>query len=435
LIIHTNRIKYLISADIAIIMAQATSLDIERWRSRFPSISEEGIKHFDHAFTSPVPKRGLEARREAERVWIEEEKPWETWIDKVDEARERFADIIGADSADEIAIASNASQTFAQVASAFYYEDRDEVVHADLEFPTAIQFWDAQRRNCGATVKVAESPDGKRVPAEVYDEQITSDTALVSTSHAYSATGGLSNPDAIADLAHDRGAYFFLDAYQSVGVVPIDVEKQNIDMLCGGPFKFMWGGPGLVFLYVDNDIADDLQPANQGWFGSEERFAIERENIEFAEGAMRFELGTPPMTIAYEACAGMSLIQELGVERIQKRVDELTGQLIEGAEERGFDTLTPKNPEHRTAMVTVEVKNVEEAFEKLTDDGFNMTKIAGLRLAPHFYTKESEVEAVLDAIEEYGVPGEPGVEEEDEGDKAEGEEADAEASQTAEAQD
>lgn len=380
------------------------TLDVDRWRAAFPAISDHGRIHLNNCSASPLPERGREARRECERVWIEEPNPWETWLAKVNEAKERFAALINADPS-EIAVLSCATQAFAQVASAFDYEERDEVVVSDIEFPTVPQFWYAQQQRRGATLRVAEAEDGLRTSAASYAAAMSDRTRLVCTAHAYSFTGGLMDPKAVADAVHDRGGYLFLDAYQSIGVVPIDVKKQDIDMLTAGALKFLLGGPGIAFLYVDDDVAAELEPANMGWFSVDDIFGFETEEPRFAPGARRFELGTPPAPNAYQAGAGMSVIQEVGVDTVRERVVDRTGELIDAADERGFDVRTPREPDHRGGVVNVQVRDPAGAAEALFDRGFCVsTRAGGVRFSPHFYTTPEEVTAALDALEAVAAP-------------------------------
>jgi len=379
-------------------------MDIEAWRASFPAIAEEGRVHLNNCSASPLPERGLEARRECERVWVTEGNPWETWLAKVEEAKAQFAGLIGAEPTD-VAVLSSATHAFSQVASALSYESRPGIVLSDLEFPTTPQFWGAQERH-GADLRVAESPDGVVVPASTYAERIDDDTALVCTSHAYSFTGGLCPVDAVADAVHDAGGYLFLDAYQSLGVVPIDVADQGIDMLVSGTLKFLFGGPGIAFLYVDPDVAGELEPANLGWFGVENVFGFETEDPEYARGARRFEQGTPPATAAYQASAGMSVVEEFGVDRIRRRTREHTNQLVAGARERGFSVRTPADPDRRGSVVNVQVATPAATAEALLEDGFNVShRGGGVRLSPHFYNTAAELEQALDAIDEHGAPG------------------------------
>jgi len=384
-------------------LGSSMSGSIEEWREQFPAIAEEGRIHLNNCSASPIPRRGLEARRECERVWIEAGNPWSTWLEKVEEAKARFAALINADE-DEVAVLSSATQAFAQVAAALDYEERNEVVTTDLEFPTVPQFWWAQGKR-GAEVRFAESGDGKRVTAAEYEAQMSEDTLVVAGAHAYSFTGGLMEVEAVADVVHDRGGYLFLDAYQSVGIVPIDVKAQGIDMLTAGNLKFLLGGPGIAFLYVDRDLANRLEPTNLGWFGVDDIFGFETRHPNYAPGTRRFELGTPPAPNAYTASAGMAVIQEFGVENVRARVVDRTAELIEGAEDRGFEVRTPSDPAHRGGVVNVQVRDPAAVADRLIDDGFNVsTRAGGVRLSPHFYTLPSETAAAIDALAEYATP-------------------------------
>jgi len=380
------------------------AVSVSDWRDEIPAISEYDRIHLNNCSASPLPERGREARRECERVWMEEPNPWETWLAKVNESKERFASLINADPS-QIAVLSCATQALGQVASALDYDDRDEVVVSDLEFPTVPQFWHAQEQKRGARLRVAESEDGLRVSADAYADAMSDRTNLVCTAHAYSFTGGLMDPKAVADEVHDRGGYLFLDAYQSIGVVPIDVEEQDIDVLTAGTLKFLMGGPGIAFLYVDDDVAAELEPANMGWFSVDDIFGFETEEPEYAPGARRFEMGTPPAPNAYQASAGMSIIQEVGTETIRERVLERTAQLIEGAIDRGFAVRTPLEDAHRGGVVNVQVQSPETAAQRLLDDGICIsTRAGGVRFSPHFYTTEADVDTALDALAEHATP-------------------------------
>jgi kynureninase len=379
-------------------------MDIEAWRASFPAVAEEGRVHLNNCSASPLPQRGIDARRECERVWVTEGNPWETWLAKVAEAKARFAGLINADPAD-VAVLSSATHAFSQVGSALSYDERPGIVVSELEFPTTPQFWGAQERN-GAELRVAESHNGVTVPASAYAAHIDDDTALVCTSHAYSFTGGLCPVEAVADAVHDAGGYLFLDAYQSLGVVPIDVDEQGIDMLVSGTLKFLLGGPGIAFLYVDPDVANELEPANLGWFGVEDVFGFEPEDPEYAQGARRFEQGTPPATAAYQASAGMSVIEEVGVDRIRERTQEHTSHLVAGARDRGFAVRSPTDPDSRGSVVNVQVADPAGTADALLENGFNVShRGGGVRLSPHFYNTAAELDEALDAIDEHGTPG------------------------------
>lgn len=177
-------------------------------------------------------------------------------------------------------------------------------------------------------------------------------------------------------------------------------------MLGAGTLKFLLGGPGIAFQYVDSDVATELEPANMGWFSVDDTFGFETEQPNYAPAARRFEMGTPPTPTAYQASAGMSIIQEVGIDAIRERVLERTAQLIEGAIDRGFSVRTPLEDAHRGGVVNVQVRSPETAAEQRMDDGICVsTRASVVRFSPHFYTPEADVTIALDALAEYATPG------------------------------
>ncbi len=377
--------------------------EIQSFRDELPAVAEEGRIHLNNCSAAPLPQRGIEARHECERVWIEAGNPWGQWLEQVNESKRLFADLINADE-DEIAIVSCATQAFAQIASAIEYDERHEVVTSELEFPTLPQFFRAQERR-GAELKIAQSADGTTVSPAAYADQMSEETLMVCGAHAYSFTGGLMDVEAVADAVHDHGGYMFLDAYQSAGIVPLDVEEQGIDMLVSGTLKFLLGGPGIAFLYVDHDLANELEPTNLGWFGVEDIFGFETESPTYADGARRFELGTPPAPNAYTAAAGLDFVMDYGVDRVRERVVEHTRALIEGVEDRGFTVRTPHDDSKRGGVVNVQVEDVDAVEQALLDRDFSVSQRAGgIRLSPHFYNTAAEMQQAVEALDQVGTP-------------------------------
>lgn len=378
-------------------------MDIDEWRSEFPEIRNSDRIHLNNCSVGPLPQRGLAALDRFREIWLEDVDPWDGWLDAMDLALERFAALINADI-DEVAMMTSATQSIAGVASAFDFDDRDEVVFSDLDFPSVPAVMDAHRRR-GATLRRAESEGAPVVPADAYADQLSERTQLVCTSYAYPFTGGLLEVDSVADAVHDRGGYLFLDAYQAAGVVPIDVDRQDIDMLTAGTGKFMLGGPGLAFLYVDRAVANELEPTNRGWFGVEDRFDFPTRDLTHAAGARRFELGTPPIAACFTAAAGMDVLLEFGIENVYERVQNHTQHLIEGAEARGFEVLTPHDRDRRGGVVNIQVAHPERTVETLEWRDVKATeRHGGIRVAPHFYTKTAELDRFLDILEDVASP-------------------------------
>ena len=151
------------------------------------------------------------------------------------------------------------------------------------------------------------------------------------------------------------GAHVILDAYQSAGIVPLDVTALNVDFAVGGSVKWLCGGPGNGWLYVRPDLADVLEPTLTGWQAHASPFAFEEE-MRYAAGAARFLTGTPNVPALYAATAGYDLIEQIGVERIRQNSLRQTDRLVELADEAGFEVRSPRDPDRRGGTVTVHVE-------------------------------------------------------------------------------
>src|SRR5467141_2189446 len=173
---------------------------------------------------------------------------YDVWWAALGELRTRYAAVIGAAPA-EIALAPSISVAVSTVAEALDYSKRPKVVVTSLDFPTVAYQWLGKERR-GIEVVVVESPDGVTVPVDAIARVVDDRTALVATSHVYFTSGAIQDIRAVAELAHARGALCLIDAYQSVGQVPVDVRAAGVDVLTAGGLKWLLGGPGIVFLYV-----------------------------------------------------------------------------------------------------------------------------------------------------------------------------------------
>ncbi|HYT71217.1 MAG TPA: aminotransferase class V-fold PLP-dependent enzyme, partial [Gemmatimonadales bacterium] len=190
---------------------------------------------------------------------------YDVWWAALADLRSRYGRVIGA-APEEIALAPSSSVALSAVAEALDYRRRPKVVVTSLDFPTVAYQWLAKRPR-GIDLVVVESPDQVSVPVEAIARAVDDRTALVATSHVYFTSGAIQDIRAVADVAHAKGALCLIDAYQSVGQVPLAVHATGVDCVTAGGLKWLLGGPGIVFLYVREDLARRLAPAIAGWFG------------------------------------------------------------------------------------------------------------------------------------------------------------------------
>src|SRR6266403_1929058 len=244
---------------------------------------------------------------------------YDVWWAALGELRARYARIVGA-SPEEIALAPSVSVALSAVAEALDYRRRPKVVITSLDFPTVAYQWLAKRGR-GVELVVVESPDQVSLPVEAIAGAVDDRTALVVTSHVYFTSGAIQDIKGVAEAGHKSGTLCLVDGYQSVGQVPVDVKAAGVDFLIAGGLKWLLGGPGIVLLYVRDELARRLAPTIAGWLGHQDPFAFDPRGLELAGDA---QLG------------GLGYIDEIGVPAIRRVTATLTGDLVARAREHGL---------------------------------------------------------------------------------------------------
>jgi kynureninase len=271
---------------------------------------------------------------------------------------------------------------------------RNRVVYEEANFPSVRYLYQAQPE-----LEVVVVPEEQAI-VDAIDER----TLLVPITHVLFKTGEIQDVAAIVRRAHEAGAHVVLDAYQSAGVVPLDVTALEVDFAVGGSVKWLLGGPGNGWLYVRPDLVERLEPTLVGWQAHARPFAFEPE-LEYAEGVARFLTGTPNVPALYAATAGYDVIEEVGVERIREHSVRQTQLLIGLLDAAGFDVGSPRDPARRGGTVTVRVPEFEAVHRELGERGVicDFRPDVGLRLGPHFFTTDDElryaVEQILEIVE------------------------------------
>src|SRR5437588_8128833 len=269
--------------------------------------------------------------------------------------------------------------------------ERNRIVYEEPNFPSVRYLHQAQAAR-GAEIVVC--PDDAGIV-----EALDGRTLLVPISHVLFRNGEIQDVEAIVRRAHEVGALVLLDAYQSAGIVPLDVAALDVDFAVGGSVKWLCGGPGAGWLYVRPDLAERLEPTYVGWQAHARPFAFEPE-LEYAEGAARFLTGTPNVPALYAATAGYHLIEEIGVERIRRSSLRQTELLIRLADEAGFEVRSPREPARRGGTVTVHVPEFEAVHKELGERQIicDFRPGAGIRLGPHYYNADEELRHVVATI-------------------------------------
>ena len=230
-------------------------------------------------------------------------------------------------------------------------------------------------------------------------DAIDEETLLVPISHVLFKSAYIQDVKAIVEKAHKVGALVVLDAYQSAGTVPFSVKELDVDFATGGSVKWLLGGPGAGYLYVKPELQQKLQPKITGWSAHRAPFAFEPE-MEYAADVHRFLHGSPAIPTMYAAESGYDLINEIGVERIRAKSIRQTSRLIELADAQGWRVNAPRKAEQRGGSVIFDVPHAGEVVRELSarDVLVDFRPGAGIRIGPHFFNSDEEVEAVVAEI-------------------------------------
>ncbi len=378
-----------------------------RWRGEFPILARTSylVSHSLGAMPRAVPDR---LRAFAEQWAARGVRAWaEGWWTSAVDAGDRIARLIGA-APRTVVMHPNVSTGLGSLLTAFDWPAlgrRTKIVCSALEFPTVLYACEAQTRigaRFAAVPARAGDPRGLAFDLERFLDAIDGETALVVLSAVLFKTSERVDLAAVAARARERGARVCADLYQAAGTVPLDVAGLGLDFAVGGSVKWLCGGPGAGYLYDAPDVPDRFAPRLTGWAGAAAPFAFEAPPQRYAAGAARFLNGSPHVPGLVAAAAGHEILLEVGVEAVRRKSLRQTARLMALAEARGFAVRTPREPERRGGSVTIDVPGglavaAGRAARELLCD---FRPGAGLRVSPHFYTSDEEIERAAAAIEE-----------------------------------
>jgi kynureninase len=289
----------------------------------------------------------------------------------------------------------------AVLASCFdYTPQRNKVVYSSLQFPTVSYVWKAEERR-GAKVHIVESDDRITVDTQKMIDAIDERTVAVPISHVIYRSAYIQDIKAICDKARSVGAHVILDCYQSLGTLPVDVVDLGVSFACGGSVKYLCGGPGAAYLYVRKDLIEELEPRATGWFANEAPFAFTMPAQTYADNIWRFMGGTPAVAALYQARAGVDIVADIGVRRIRLNSLRQTQRVIDIVDGAGYTLNTPRQPELRGGSVVFDFVGAADVARELNRRHFycDHRPGAGIRISPHFYNTDEEIDLFFDEIE------------------------------------
>jgi kynureninase len=311
------------------------------------------------------------------------------------------APLMGA-PAGSVSMVPTVSQAQAMIISALTYtSDRNEIIMTALDFPSVRYVTDELAPKLGARVTVVPSDDNLSIDAQRVVDTITPRTKLVAISHVLFKSAYIMDVAPIIAKAHAVGALVLLDAYHAVGVIPVDVHTLGADFYMGGVLKWLCGGPGGCFLWVSPEQSAALRPVLTGWQAHQRPFAFE-PTLSPADGAWRWLGGTPTVPALYAAMDGPTIIGKAGLPAIRAKSERQTARLIELADARGFAVHAPRDPARRGGTVAFDVPQGPAVAQALLsrDIVIDYRPGAGIRVAPHFYTTDEELDAAVAVLDD-----------------------------------
>lgn len=370
-----------------------------KWRKEFPILDK--TTYLISNSLGAMPRSVYNKMQEYAETWADRGvRAWEEgwWMLNAD-AGNTVAPLIGA-GRNEISMHSNISSLQSIILSSFEFNrKRNKIVYSDLEFPSDMYVFEKFATALGAKLKIIKSRGLVEPPTEKILEAIDERTLLVPLSHVLFKSAYIMDVKAIVKKAHSVGAIVILDAYHSVGTVPVDVKKLGVDILIGGVLKWLCGGPGGVFLWMKPSLRKKLAPKITGWLAHENPFAFEK-TMKYTQGVYKFLNGTPPVPALYAVQEGPKIVARAGVQNIREKSIRQTTMIINEALNEGYKINSPADFKKRGGTVTLDMPDSYLISQTLLKKNIiiDCRKGAGIRFAPHFYNSDDEILFALDEL-------------------------------------
>lgn len=373
-----------------------------KWRSEFPIVETSNYLINNSLGAMPQSARTRVENyldlwdRRGVRAWAD------GWWDLKDEVADMIGAVLGVQDG-TVSMHQNVAMASQSILSCFEFTGpRNKIVYTDMNFPSVMYLYEQQARHGAEIVRVPGNSDGITTDMDRLLDAIDEKTLLVPVSHALFRTAYLQDAKAIVEKARQVGAFVILDVFQSIGTYPLKLEEWGVHAAVGGALKYMCGGPGNCFLYVHPDEVEKLQPGFTGWAAHRDPFAFATDGQQYRDDGGRFLNGTPNVPALYTGYEGIRIIREIGVEKIREKSVQLTQKIVERAQAHDLVIRSPLDPEQRSGHISLDVPDGYEACQVLLQEDIvvDYRPEAGIRLSPHFYTRESECVDAVDRLAE-----------------------------------
>ncbi len=369
-----------------------------KWRNEFP-VTKTYI-YMNHAGVAPLSHRAAKAMT----AFVEDATNngavnVDDWVETAEQCRSIAAKLINADTS-EIAFMKNTTQGILIAANGIDWHQGDNVVTTDVEFPANIYPWLSLKERYGVETRMVPQKEG-RIQIEDITSAIDENTQAVTISHVEFTSGFRNDIRAIGEICKERDIWFVVDAIQSLGVIDVDVKSAYVDILAADGHKWLLAPEGAAIFYCANDKLERLINTNIGWASVVNPRDFLNYNLTQKPDATRFEEGSYNSVGLYGLKAAIELLLEVGISNIKTHILQITADLIQGLEDKGYRVITPTHNSERAGIVSFESERntPAELFEMLSQENIiTAERGRGLRVSPHFYNTESEIQRLLDVL-------------------------------------
>jgi cysteine desulfurase / selenocysteine lyase len=364
---------------------------------------DPGLIYLNHAAVSPWPRRTAAAvQRFAEENMCQGARHYPRWLETEARLREQCRGLLNAPSADDIALQKNTSEALSVVAHGLVWRAGDNVVISDQEFPSNRIVWQSLQ-DYGVETRRADLTRGPS-PEQALGACMDARTRLLAVSSVQYASGLRLDLDRLGDICRTRGLLFCVDAIQSLGALPLDVQACGADFVMADGHKWLLGPEGCAVFYVRPQVRERLRLRQYGWHMVEDHLDFSRQDWQVAAGARRFECGSPNMLGIHALSASLALLAEVGMDEVAARVLSNSVYLMEALSKLpDIEILTPPQPGRYAGIVTFRHKRVDPANlhrRLLARNVICSQRGSGVRFSPHFYITQTQLEAAVAAVEE-----------------------------------
>lgn len=368
-------------------------------RALFP-ITQRAV-YLNHAAVSPPPTTTIQAV-EAQLKDVHENGSLNffSWLEVKELARGRLAELLGA-RLEQVAFVRNTSDGLSTVANGLAWKPGDNIVTFSREFPSNIYPWLRLRNAFGVEVRMCEERAG-RIDLEELEGLVDQKTRIIAISHVQFASGFRTDLERLGRIARQHDALLVVDVIQSLGVIPLDVGANLVDVAAGGGHKWLLSPEGVGYLFLSDRARERIQPTLVGWISVPNPEDYANFEQDWKPGALAWETGTGPMALIHGFKASLDLLHEYGPARIAGYLEELTDHLCDRLHGKPYQIVSSRLPGEKSQIVCIrhtEGLSAMALYARLKQQNI-ITAPRGdrLRIAPHLYNTLAEIDQLIEAL-------------------------------------